>query len=188
MQNQEESLLYGLRLVTRVLGVLLLFNIVNGVGTVVNEYKNSRHPNVKVQTDTTVIHDTIIQYKEKAELSAEMNAFLKRQSDNYWSAFDKEYQQYEERIDQLLNGESGDKQKDTKMANELWTLYENLLNGTTSEFENQVAPALKKKFPDAQYVESFEISTAFYKFSNLHHNQISQRLAEVNLAIKEYDQ
>ena len=59
MQNQEESLLYGLRLITRVLGVLLLFNIVNGVGTVVNEYKNSRHPNVKVQTDTTVIHDTI---------------------------------------------------------------------------------------------------------------------------------
>ena len=59
MQNQEESLLYGLRLITRVLGVLLLFNIVNGVGTVVNEYKNSRHPNVEVQTDTTVIHDTI---------------------------------------------------------------------------------------------------------------------------------
>ena len=59
MQNQEESLLYGLRLITRVLGVLLLFNIVNGVGTVVNEYKNSRHPNVEFQTDTTVIHDTI---------------------------------------------------------------------------------------------------------------------------------
>ena len=59
MQNQEESLLYGLRLITRVLGVLLLFNIVNGVGTVVNEYKNSRHPNVEVQTDITVIHDTI---------------------------------------------------------------------------------------------------------------------------------
>ena len=59
MQNQEESLLYGLRLITRVLGILLLFNIVNGVGTVVNEYKNSRHPNVEVQTDTTVIHDTI---------------------------------------------------------------------------------------------------------------------------------
>lgn len=59
MQNQEESLLYGLRLITRVLGVLLLFNIVNGVGTVVNEYKNSRHPNVEVQIDTTVIHDTI---------------------------------------------------------------------------------------------------------------------------------
>lgn len=136
----------------------------------------------------TVIHDTIIQYKGKAELSAEMNAFLKRQSDNYWSAFDKEYQKYEERIDQLLNGKSGDRQEDTKMANELWALYENLLNGTTSEFENQVAPALKKKFPDAQYVESFEISSAFYQFSNLHHNQISQRLVEVNLAIKEYDQ
>ena len=59
MQNQEESLLYGLRIITRVLGVLLLFNIVNGVGTVVNEYKNSRYPNVEVQIDTTVIHDTI---------------------------------------------------------------------------------------------------------------------------------
>ena len=59
MQNQEESLLYGLRLITRVLGVLLLFNIVNGVGVVVNDYKNSKHPNVEVQTDTTVIHDTI---------------------------------------------------------------------------------------------------------------------------------
>ena len=52
MQNQEESILYGLRLLIRVLGVLLLFNIVN-------EYKNSRHPNVQVQIDTTVIHDTI---------------------------------------------------------------------------------------------------------------------------------
>ena len=59
MQNQEESLLYGLRLLIRVLGVLLLFNIVNGVGTVVNEYKNSRHPNVEVQVDTCIIHDTI---------------------------------------------------------------------------------------------------------------------------------
>ena len=59
MQNQEDSLLYGLRLITRVLGVLLLFNIVNGVGTVVNEYKNSRHPNVEVQVDTCIIHDTI---------------------------------------------------------------------------------------------------------------------------------
>ena len=59
MQNQEESPLYGLRLITRVLGVLLLFNIVNGVGTVVSEYKNSRHPNVEVQVDTAVIHDTI---------------------------------------------------------------------------------------------------------------------------------
>ena len=60
MQNQEESILYGLRLLIRVLGVLLLFNIVNGVGTVVNEYKNSRHPNVEVQIDTCIIHDTII--------------------------------------------------------------------------------------------------------------------------------
>ena len=59
MQNQEESLLYGLRLITRVLGILLLFNIVNGVGTIVNEYKNSRHPNVEVQVDTCIIHDTI---------------------------------------------------------------------------------------------------------------------------------
>lgn len=59
MQNQEESLLYGLRLLIRVLGVPLLFNIVNGVGTVVNEYKNSRHPNVEVQIDTCIIHDTI---------------------------------------------------------------------------------------------------------------------------------
>lgn len=60
MQNQEESILYGLRLLIRVLGALLLFNIVNGVGTVVNEYKNSRHPNVEVQIDTCIIHDTII--------------------------------------------------------------------------------------------------------------------------------
>ena len=60
MQNQEESILYVLRLLIRVLGVLLLFNIVNGVGTVVNEYKNSRHPNVEVQIDTCIIHDTII--------------------------------------------------------------------------------------------------------------------------------
>lgn len=59
MQNQEDSLLYGLRLITRVLAILLLFNIMNGVGVVVNEYKNSRHPNVEVQIDTTVIHDTI---------------------------------------------------------------------------------------------------------------------------------
>ena len=59
MQNQEESLLYGLRLLIRVLGVLLLFNIVNGVGTVVNEYKNSRQPNVEVQVDTCIIHDTV---------------------------------------------------------------------------------------------------------------------------------
>lgn len=59
MQNQEESLLYGLRLLIRVLGVLLLFNIVNGVGTVVNEYKNSRQPNVEVQVDTCIIRDTV---------------------------------------------------------------------------------------------------------------------------------
>ena len=59
MQNQEESILYGLRLLIRVLGVLLLFNIVNGVGTVVNEYKNSRQPNVEVQVDTCIIHDTV---------------------------------------------------------------------------------------------------------------------------------
>lgn len=135
----------------------------------------------------TVIHDTVVQYKEKAELTADMTAFLKQQSDNYWSAFNREYQKYENRINKLMNGEAGDIQEDMKIYNELWTLYSNLLQNSPSELENQVVPALKKKFSDAQYVESFEITTTFYKFSNHYHDQISQRLVEFNQAIQKYD-
>lgn len=59
MKDQEESLLYGLKLITRAFIILFLFNLVNGVGTVTNEYKESKHPHVEVQTDTCIIHDTI---------------------------------------------------------------------------------------------------------------------------------
>ena len=60
MNIKDDTIQYFLKIITLVLGILLLFNIVNGVGTVVNEYKNSKHPNVEVQIDTTIIHDTII--------------------------------------------------------------------------------------------------------------------------------
>lgn len=59
MQNQEESLLYGLRLLIRVLGVLLLFNIVNAIGYFVNEHRNSHSSEMKVKVDTLFVYDTI---------------------------------------------------------------------------------------------------------------------------------
>ncbi len=134
----------------------------------------------------TVVHDTVVQYK-KAELTAEMSAFLKRESETYWNSFDKEYQKYEARIKRLLNGEAGDIQEDKKMYDALLAVYSDLCAKSVSHFDNDVAPALKHQYPNAQYVDSYDITKSYNQVTNQRIPEIVQRLTDIYLAMGQYD-
>ena len=59
MNIKEDTIHYFLKIITLVLGILLLFNIVNAIGYFVNEHKNARSGEMKVKVDTLFICDTI---------------------------------------------------------------------------------------------------------------------------------
>ena len=59
MNIKDDTIQYFLKTITLVLGILLLFNIVNAIGYIVNERRNA-HPNeIKVKVDTLFVYDTI---------------------------------------------------------------------------------------------------------------------------------
>ena len=59
MKIKDDTIQYFLKIITLVLGILLLFNIVNAIGYIVNERRNA-HPNeIKVKVDTLFVYDTI---------------------------------------------------------------------------------------------------------------------------------
>ena len=59
MNNKDGTIQYFLKTITLVLGILLLFNIVNAIGYFVNEHKNAHSSEMKVKVDTLFIYDTI---------------------------------------------------------------------------------------------------------------------------------
>ena len=59
MNIKDDTIQYFLKTITLVLGILLLFNIVNAIGYFVNEHKNARSGEMKVKVDTLFICDTI---------------------------------------------------------------------------------------------------------------------------------
>ena len=59
MNIKDGTIQYFLKTITLVLGILLLFNIVNAIGYFVNEHKNARSGEMKVKVDTLFICDTI---------------------------------------------------------------------------------------------------------------------------------
>lgn len=59
MNIKADTIQYFLKIITLVLGILLLFNIVNAIGYFVNEHKNARSGEMKVKVDTLFICDTI---------------------------------------------------------------------------------------------------------------------------------
>ena len=60
MKIKDDTIQYFLKIITLVLGILLLFNIVNAIGYFVNEHRNSHSSEMKVKVDTLFIYDTII--------------------------------------------------------------------------------------------------------------------------------
>lgn len=48
-----------LRAILLLLGILFLFNLVNAIGCIVNDYKAAKHPKVEIQIDTLIIRDTV---------------------------------------------------------------------------------------------------------------------------------
>lgn len=139
------------------------------------------------QRNDVAVQNTIVQYK-KAELTGEMDDFLARQFQDYWSAFDKEYQKYESQVKQLLNGEGGDFQEDKKMYDALSALYSDMGVNSYLHFENDVVPALKKRYPDAAYVDSYDINMVYNKHWAAKVGEISQRLGDISMAMwRKYD-
>lgn len=139
------------------------------------------------QRTAASIHDTVVQYK-KAELTGEMDDFIARQFQDYWSAFDKEYQKYESQVKQLLNGEGGDFQEDKKMYDALSALHSDMGVNSYLHFENDWVPALKKRYPDAAYVESYDINMVYNKHWVAKEGEISQRLLDISMAMmRKYD-
>lgn len=139
------------------------------------------------QRTAATIHDTVVQYK-KAELTGEMDDFIARQFQDYWSAFDKEYQKYESQVKQLLNGEGGDFQEDKKMYDALSALHSDMCVNSYLHFENDWVPALKKRYPDAAYVESYDINMVYNKHWAAKEGEISQRLLDISMAMmRKYD-
>ena len=63
MNIKEDTIQYFLKIITLVLGILLLFNIVNAIGYFVNEHRNAHPSEMKVKVDTLFIYDTIIAEK-----------------------------------------------------------------------------------------------------------------------------
>ena len=59
MNIKDDTIQYFLKIITLVLGILLLFNIVNAIGYFVNEYRNAHPGEIKVKVDTLFVYDTI---------------------------------------------------------------------------------------------------------------------------------
>lgn len=59
MNIKDNTIQYFLKIITLVLGILLLFNIVNTVGYFVNEHRNAHSSEMKVKVDTLYVYDTI---------------------------------------------------------------------------------------------------------------------------------
>ena len=59
MNIKDDTIQYFLKIITLVLGILLLFNIVNAVGYFVNEHRNAHPDEMKVKVDTLFVYDTI---------------------------------------------------------------------------------------------------------------------------------
>lgn len=59
MNIKEDTIQYFLKIITLVLGILLLFNIVNAIGYFVNEHRNAHSSEMKVKVDTLYVYDTI---------------------------------------------------------------------------------------------------------------------------------
>ena len=59
MNIKDDTIQYFLKIITLVLGILLLFNIVNAIGYFVNEHKNAHSSEMKVKVDTLFVYDTI---------------------------------------------------------------------------------------------------------------------------------
>ena len=59
MNIKDDTIQYFLKTITLVLGILLLFNIVNAIGYFVNEHRNAHPSEMKVKVDTLFVYDTI---------------------------------------------------------------------------------------------------------------------------------
>lgn len=59
MNIKDDTIQYFLKIITLVLGILLLFNIVNAIGYFVNEHRNAHSSEMKVKVDTLYVYDTI---------------------------------------------------------------------------------------------------------------------------------
>ena len=59
MNIKDDTIQYFLKIITLVLGILLLFNIVNAIGYFVNEHRNAHPSEMKVKVDTLFVYDTI---------------------------------------------------------------------------------------------------------------------------------
>ena len=59
MNIKADTIQYFLKIITLVLGILLLFNIVNAIGYFVNEHRNAHPGEMKVKVDTLFVYDTI---------------------------------------------------------------------------------------------------------------------------------
>ena len=59
MNIKADTIQYFLKIITLVLGILLLFNIVNAIGYFVNEHRNAHSSEMKVKVDTLYVYDTI---------------------------------------------------------------------------------------------------------------------------------
>src|SRR5574344_353713 len=59
MNIKADTIQYFLKFITLVLGILLLFNIVNAIGYFVNEHRNAHPSEIKVKVDTLFVYDTI---------------------------------------------------------------------------------------------------------------------------------
>ena len=59
MNIKDDTIQYFLKIITLVLGILLLFNIVYAIGYFVNEHRNAHPGEMKVKVDTLFVYDTI---------------------------------------------------------------------------------------------------------------------------------
>ena len=59
MNIKDDTIQYFLKIITLVIGILLLFNIVNAIGYFVNEHRHAHPGEMKVKVDTLFICDTI---------------------------------------------------------------------------------------------------------------------------------
>ena len=131
--------------------------------------------------------DTVVLYKGKAELTNEMKQFLEQQAKNYFQPFWEVYHKHDERINQLLAGVGGDAQQDLEMYRELFSIYNELWTNHVATVDTKTIPALKRKFPEAQYVEQFAITSAYYKASDVMSNEGTMALVSIYSAIAQYD-
>ena len=60
MNIKADTIQYFLKIITLVLGILLLFNIVNAIGYFVSERRNAHPSEIKVKVDTLYVYDTIL--------------------------------------------------------------------------------------------------------------------------------